>query len=379
MESLVPWFILKDMPGIGDITLKRLIALFGDAQNVLNANYDELTEKARLNIETAEAVCRAPRITDRIKRELELIDAASVKVVTLADAAYPSLLKEIADPPPLLYVKGKLDNLAFPLAIVGARKPTEYGVVTTRKLSRELTLKGFSIISGLAVGIDAEAHKGALDVQGTTFAVLGNGLSSVYPRENRQLAKQIIEFGGALISELHMKAPPDAFHFPKRNRIISGISMGTVVTEAASKSGSLITARLALEQNREVFAVPGSIQSSFSNGCHYLLKCGAKLVENDADIIEELGGSLTALLSECQTRLPAKEKNIAEILRNSIYPVPDLEKLYREINANPQHIDALCRKFQKPAATMLGMLMELELEDLVQKLPGDFYIKEDIS
>lgn len=379
MQGLIPWFILKNIPGIGNVAIKTLLEVFKNPQNVLTAGYDELLKVKGIGPEQAAAISGKHAVTDEIKRELDDIAAASVKVFTLTDAAYPSLLYEIPDPPPLLYVKGALANLLFPLAVVGSRKASNYGLTTTQKLCADLCGKGFSIVSGLALGIDTAAHMGALEANGITCAVLGNGLKSVYPCENIKLAREIVEKGGALISEQPMRMGPEAFNFPKRNRIISGLCMGTIVTEAAAKSGSLITARLALEQNREVFAVPGSIQSSYSTGCHYLLKSGAKLVENDGDIIEELGGSLAALLNECQTKLAVKPSNIAQLMQNSVYPAAEIEKLYNQIETSPKHIDVLCREFGKPAALMLGMLTELELEDLVQKLPGDYYIKEDIS
>lgn len=379
MQTLIPWFILKNIPGIGDLTFKRLLKVFHSPQNVLNADYEKLLRVKGITPEIADAVCAKHTVTDAIKRELDDIKAASVNIITLTDAAYPYLLQEIPDPPPLLYVRGSLDRLLFPLAVVGSRRASTYGLTATRKLCTDLCAKGLSIVSGLALGIDSAAHQGALEGGGATFAVLGNGLKSVYPRENLKLAHAIIENGGALISEQPMRMGPEAFNFPKRNRIISGLCMGTVVTEAASKSGSLITARLALEQNREVFAVPGSINSSQSSGCHFLLKSGAKLVESDSDIIEELGGSLAALLSEHQTKLPAPRKNFADMMQNSIYPLAELEQIYTGISADPKHIDTLCREFGKSASTMLGILTELELEDLVQKLPGDYYIKEDLA
>lgn len=379
MQTLIPWFILKNIPGIGDLTFKRLLKVFHSPQNVLSAPYDELLRIKGVTSATAKAVCGKHTVTDAIKRELDDIQAASVNIITFTDAAYPYLLQEIPDPPPFLYVKGSLERLLFPLAVVGSRKASAYGLTATRKLCADLCAKGLSIVSGLALGIDSAAHQGALESGGATFAVLGNGLQSVYPRENLKLARRIVENGGAVISELPMRMGPEAFNFPKRNRIISGLCMGTVVTEAAAKSGSLITARMALEQNREVFAVPGSIQSGQSVGCHYLLKNGAKLVESDGDIIEELGGSLAALLNKHQTELPPECKNLAQRLQNSIYPLAELERLYVGINADPKHIDTLCREFGKPAATMLGMLTELELESLVQKLPGDYYIKEDLA
>lgn len=379
MQTLIPWFILKNIPGIGNATFKRLLKAFKSPEGVLAAEHAQLIRVKGVTEATAAIICGKHAITDEIKREFDDIQAASVQVITLTDAAYPYLLQEIHDPPPFLYVKGSLDRLLFPLAVVGSRRASTYGLTATRKLCADLCAKGLAIVSGLALGIDSAAHHGALEGGGATFAVLGNGLKSVYPRENLKLSRQIIDNGGALLSEQPMRMGPEAFNFPKRNRIISGLCMGTVVTEAASKSGSLITARLALEQNREVFAVPGSIQSSQSSGCHYLLKSGAKLVESDGDIIEELGGSLAALLNKHQTKLPVQKKTIADLMQNSIYPLVELERVYDGIDANPKHIDALCREFDKPTAAMLGMLTELELEDLIQKLPGDYYIKEDIS
>ena len=379
MQTLIPWFILKSIPGIGDLTFKRLLQVFHNPQNILNADHEALLRIKGITPAIANAVCTKHKVSDTIKRELDDIQAASVKIITLTDAAYPYLLHEIPDPPPFLYVRGSLDRLLFPLAVVGSRRASAYGLTATRKLCVDLCAKGLSIVSGLALGIDSAAHQGALEGGGATFAVLGNGLKSVYPRENLKLAHEIIDNGGALISEQPMRMGPEAFNFPKRNRIISGLCMGTVVTEAAAKSGSLITARLALEQNREVFAVPGSINSSHSTGCHYLLKSGAKLVESDGDIIEELGGSLTALLNRHQTRIPAPQKDFAVLMQNSVYPLAELEKIYTGISADPKHIDALCREFKQPAAAMLGMLTELELEDLVQKLPGDYYVKEDLA
>lgn len=377
MQTLVPWFILKNIPGIGNVTLKSLIEVFKTPQNVLQADFESLMRVKGMGPKTARAICKKHNVSDVVKRELDYIEAASVKIVTLTDAAYPSLLYEIADPPLLLYVKGSLEHLLFPLAVVGSRKASNYGLTVTRKLCADLCAKGFSIVSGLALGIDSAAHAGALSTGGATFAVLGNGLGKVYPRANIKLAREIVENNGALISELPMRAEPDAFNFPKRNRIISGLCVGTVVTEAASKSGSLITARLALEQNREVFAVPGNIRSSFSSGCHYLLKSGAKLVETESDIIEELGGSLTALLNAKQTKLPDSGKSITQFAKSSVYPAQSLTKLYASLDANPRHIDVLCRELGCSISEMLGMLTELELEDLVQKLPGDYYIKED--
>lgn len=377
MERLIPWFILKNTTGIGDVVIKRLLHVFGSPEAVFTAGYERLLRIKGIGPELAKKLSGKLVVADAIKRELDLIQTASIQVITLTDAAYPYLLNEIPDPPCLLYVKGTLENLFLPIAVVGARKATAYGVDTTKKLCVDLCRKGFSIVSGLALGIDSAAHAGALAAQGITAAVLGCGLSRIYPAANKDMARKIVETGGAIISEQPMRMGPEAFNFPKRNRIISGLCMGTVVTEAASKSGSLITARYALEQNREVFAVPGNIQTSRSSGCHYLLKSGAKLVENDSDIIEELGGSIASMINQLESKLPANVKPVAEAMQGSRFNIQELEDLYNRLDMEPKHIDVLCREVNRPASVLLGMLTELELEDLVQKLPGDYYIKEE--
>ena len=284
-----PWFKLKAVPGLGNILFKRLIDRFGSAEGVLAASYHDLKTVKGMGNRVVERILQQNRrhtpaeIHDEIKR----IVSKGFKLVTLADSDYPSLLKQIPDPPPFFSYIGTLVPQTATIAIVGSRQATTYGLNTAQSLGHDLAKSGFQVISGMALGIDTAAHEGALKAQGQTLAVLGSGLANIYPRENRRLFHAIAD-NGAVISEFPIYAKPEARHFPMRNRIISGISTGTIVVEAAARSGSLITARLAAEYGREVFAVPGNIHSSNSTGTHALLKQGAKLVENQEDVMEEL-------------------------------------------------------------------------------------------
>jgi DNA processing protein len=274
--------------------------------------------------------------------------------VTFADDAYPRLLLEIADPPPLLYVKGRPALLDRPsLAVVGSRNATQQGRSNAEAFSKELSEGGFTIISGLAVGIDAAAHAGGLAASSSSIAVVGTGLDIVYPARNRDLAYRLAG-EGALVSEFALGTPALASNFPRRNRLISGLSRGCLVVEAALKSGSLITARFALEQGREVFAIPGSIHSPLSKGCHLLIKQGAKLVESGRDILEELG----ATVDDRGTTI-ATEDEVA----------PD-NPLLAALGFDPLDLDTLCRHSGLTPDTASAMLLTLELEGIVSRLPG---------
>jgi DNA processing protein len=277
---------------------------------------------------------------------------------------YPSLLRTIPDPPPYLYVSGKLLPRSHNIAVVGSRNPTAYGISAAKRLSENLAILGFTIVSGMARGIDSAAHEGALLGKGKTIAVLGSGLDKIYPPENRKLFDQISE-NGAVISEFSIHSPPEAHHFPIRNRIISGMSLGTVVVEAAKKSGSLITARLAAEQNREVFAVPGSIHSFKSCGTNSLIKQGAKLVEHAQDIIEELSPQIQENL-ECisdNDYLDDRMKMLPELN-------PDEQIIMNHLEPYPVHVDELVRKTSMAPGKVLSILLKFELEGIVEQLPG---------
>lgn len=362
------WLALKSVPGIGNLTYKRLIRKFGDPDSVFCAEFDELKLIKGIRKESVDFLLNRKIDFDPFKRELENAQKNNIKIVTFNCDDYPPLLREIPDPPPFLYVKGELGNLSSKIAIVGSRNASSYGLKNSFNISKELSNLNFTIVSGMARGIDTEAHKGALSANGKTIAVLGSGLLNIYPKENLKLFFEISE-NGAVISEYNLFMEPVPRNFPVRNRIISGISKGTVVVEAALKSGSLITARIAAEQNREVFAVPGNIMSHKSNGTHSLIKDGAKLVENINDILEELPftAEIRPLSSdkknEKNTDLENEELNIYNLL--DIYPV---------------HIDEIIRKSSVEPGKLASILFKLELSGLIkQETKNYFSICEDQS
>ena len=330
----------------------------------MEASYEDLVAIDGLTARLAETI-KGHRIPASIEDELNLILNNEVRVVTLNDSDYPPLLREIPDPPPFLYVSGTLGKTPRKIAVVGSRNATDYGLTTTKRLSWELASMGIVIVSGMAKGIDTAAHEGALMAKGGTIAVLGSGLGKIYPAENKHLYHRIVETG-AVISELPFYAKPDAHHFPMRNRIISGLSLGTVVVEATLRSGSLITARLAAEQNREVFAVPGSIHSFKSAGTHTLIKQGAKLVEHAKDILEEI--QLQAEVSPVAHENPVSE----EI--NLLDRMSSAERLvFDSIEHYPAHIDDIARKLGQAPGKLLGTLLQLELKGIVKQSAGNYF------
>ena len=360
MEQYRKWLALRQVSGIGNVLYKRLI----DALKTPDAVF-EAEEKALETIEgISEAVIKEIRSFDTfsaIDRELEQIEKQEVSLLTLNDSSYPPLLSAIYDPPPILYVKGNWDKArSYPIAVVGARKTTPYGKKATERLCHGLSEQGVTIVSGFARGIDGIAHRSALSGGGKTLAVLGCGIDIVYPPEHKRLFEEITE-QGAIFSEFSMGTPPVAHNFPKRNRIISGLSLGCVVVEATLKSGSLITARLALEQGREVFAVPGPIFSNSSAGPHQLIASGAKLVQNAADILDEI-------LPQLKPRIPVSE---------AVPPVLKGEEahLYQALSFEPKHIEILIQESEKSAASVSGLLLGLELKGIVRQMAGQYYVK----
>lgn len=294
--------------------------------------------------------------------ELKLIKKHNVEIVTIFDENYPKLLKEIYSPPIVLYVMGKiLKEDEFAIAIVGSRFASVYGITTAERLGYELASKGVVVVSGLARGIDTAGHKGALKAHGRTIAVLGNGLSTVYPPENKKFAKEIIDEGGAIVSEFPMKMPPLNRNFPVRNRIISGLSLAVVVVEAAKNSGALITADFALEQNREVFAVPGKVDSATSFGTNELIKDGAKLVQRADDILEELG-------LEIEKSRPG-DKNLKPNL------TPEESIIYENLSKEPKYLDDVAQDAKVSVGKTIEILLKLQLRKLVRELPGKNFIK----
>ncbi len=361
MNDIQAWFALKSVPGIGNHLFKRLIDRFQSPEHVFGASHDALLKIEGMTLRLVQRI-KTHVIPDKIEKELELVSQKSYRIVTMSDPQYPPLLQRIPDPPPFLYVYGTLPSTIKNIAVVGSRIATHYGISTTKKLCQDLVSLGFIIVSGMARGIDTAAHTGALNGQGQTVAVLGSGLEQIYPRENQGLFHRIAE-NGAVISEFSLYTEPDGHNFPIRNRIISGISLGTVIVEATKKSGSLITARLAAEQNREVFAIPGSIQSFKSIGTHQLLKQGAKLVEHAQDVIDELPHDIrTATASPPSATTKNKPPLSSEELG-----------VYEALEPYPLHIDALIRKTALNPGKISSILLGLELKGFVQQHPGKHF------
>jgi len=353
--DLEPWLRLTLIPGLGNSALRRLLTEFGSPDGVLAAGRSALDRY--VDAAAAAAITAGGNQEDAAKTLAWLADPAN-RILTLADADYPQQLLELPDPPPLLYVKGRHELLNRPaLAIVGSRNATAQGIVNAEEFARTLSDAGLTIISGLALGIDAAAHRGGLAGAASTIAVVGTGLDIIYPARNRDLAHDIAA-RGALVSEFPLGTPALGSNFPRRNRVISGLTRGCLVVEAALQSGSLITARLANEQGREVFALPGSIHSPLAKGCHRLIKQGAKLVDDANDILEEL-------------RLPT----IALAMSSGAGAPPDAqaEKLLEHLGFDPCDLDTLCARSGLGADTANAWLLQLELQGLVQTLPGGRY------
>jgi DNA processing protein len=363
---MLPWFALKSVPGIGNHLFKRLIDCFNSPENVFEASGKDLLEVEGITPRLVAAI-KHHKVRDSVKKDLDLVMKKGYKIVTMADTDYPSLLLQIPDPPPFLYVFGSLNGSSKNIAVVGSRNATEYGISTTRRLCKNLALLNMTIVSGMAIGIDSAAHQGALTAKGNTIAVLGSGLEIIYPAENRKLFHMIAE-NGAVISEFSLLTEPEPHNFPIRNRIISGISLGTVVVEATKRSGSLITARLAAEQNREVFAIPGSIHSFKSTGTHTLIKQGAKLVEHAQDIMEELSHVIDTPHEEGRMGSQAMEKLPRLSSEESI--------VFEALGAYPVHIDDLARKLSMKSGKLSSILLQLELKGIVHQSPGKIFFRQ---
>ncbi len=374
-EMLRDWMALHLVQGLGSVAYKNLIDFFGSPATVLEADLKGLSRVKGIRRDIKESLVNTDRakLYEESAKELEKCDEAGISIITLKNPGYPPLLANIHNPPPLLYVKGSLKDLnCRGLGIVGSRAATGYGKRIAGKMAEALTREGFTIISGLALGIDTEAHCGALQGGGKTIAVLGCGLDMLYPPENKRLHQQIIT-SGAIVSEYPLGTKPDGFRFPARNRIISGLSLGVVVVEAAQKSGSLITAKHALEQGREVFAVPGQVDSFKSTGTHSLLQQGAKLVQNISDITEEL--ELTGMISPKGTS--AGMTDAVNFNRTSQKdPLSDEEeKVFSHLDVYPINIDDIVRDTKLPTQKVNELLLMLELKGIVEALPGKKYLR----
>lgn len=360
MSSLDSWIALSLVPEVGNITFKRLLAVYENPEAIFNASLKDLSHIAGMSEKKAANI---KNFSDwaGVKKQVDHIRETGVTVITCKSREYPERLKQIDNAPNVLYVKGTLtDEDKFTIAIVGPRKPTYYGRAVAEKLSEELASSGFAVVSGMARGIDTVAHLSALKAGGRTIAVLGSGIDVPYPPENRGLMQKISE-AGYVVTEFPLGTKPLKENFPARNRLISGLSLGVLVVEAGRKSGSLITAECALEQNREVFAVPGNINSPNSSGANDLIKKGAKLVQGIDDIIEELAPALKGFINNrdrLKAELTSEEKQVCDIL-----------------TGEPVHIDTISRGLSMPSSKTLALLLGLELKGAARQTDGKrFYL-----
>lgn len=367
IESLL---ILNAISGLGNIRIKKLLDHFGSAEKILSLNSKELTGPGIVPRSAIEHIIQFDK-DDYLKKECGLIKKYRVRLIAYRDEEYPQALKEIPDCPVLLYVKGALtQENKLAVAIVGSRRASFYGISMAEKIALGLCELGITIVSGMARGIDTAAHRGALRAKGATIAVLGNGLAQVYPPENKKLFDEIVQ-EGAVVSEFAMETPPSAYNFPRRNRIISGLSLGVVVVEASQKSGALITSRFALEQGREVFAVPGKIDNPNARGVHNLIQKGAKLIGSIEDIIEELQPQLEHYLKENKKSVKQAPSVAAEPRDLS----DDETAIYKYVDDHAVHVDDLARHSGFSAPRALHILLRLEIKKLVRQLPGKLFVR----
>ena len=349
------WIALSDVPDIGPVTAKKLLAIYKKPEAVFKAPYKELANIRGIGPAKAKNI-KGYSEWGKIDTQLKKLDANGIKIVTFSNKDYPEMLKNIEDAPIVLYIKGTIQKEdRYAVAIVGSRKYSPYGKLAAEKLSSELSSMGFTIVSGMARGIDTLAHTAAINSGGRSIAVLGSGIDVPYPPENRGLMEKLAA-SGCVISEFPPGTPPERENFPKRNRLISGLSLGVLVVEATADSGSLITASCALEQGKEVFAVPGNINSANSKGTNDLIKKGAKLVQSAEDVIEELAPVLKGYIrtrEKANIELSVEEKRLCDI-----------------VTAEPKHVDMLSRESKMPAQKVLGILLSLELKGIAKQAEG---------
>lgn len=356
---------LSLVPGIGPGRIRTLMSYFGSARAALRASRSALECVPGIGAQIGAAIAEF-RSDDVVDQQFERADKVGAELITVWDDRYPELLRQIYDPPTFIWVRGDLREVdQRAIAIIGTRRATDYGRRIAHDFASELAGRGFTIVSGMAYGIDAAAHRGAMAAGGRTIAVLGSGVDRIYPAEHLNLANQIIEHG-ALISEFPLGAAPDAPNFPRRNRIVSGLTLGVLVVEAHEKGGALITARLAIEQNREVFAIPGSLYSAAGAGCNRLIQRGhAKLVLNVDDIISELG----VMTGESSSAPEDKSEIVSQL--------SDIESLlYNALDSTPVHIDTLCARINVEPSTALVYLLSLEFKGLVRQMAGKQFLRE---
>lgn len=357
------WIGLNMVPGLGKVLFYRLLDFFGSAENVFKAREKDLCRVEGIGPGIAGGILRFP-LSREVEKELAYVQNNNARVFISREEDYPENLKNIFDPPPVLYMQGTwLKSDVAAVAVVGTRSPSLYGRHVAEKISMELARRGVTVVSGMARGIDSFAHKGALEGGGRTVAVFGCGLNVIYPAENVKLRNRILK-QGALVSEYPMARKPDRGNFPARNRIISGLSLGTIVVEAGERSGALITTQFALEQGREVFAVPGNIDAPKSRGPNLLIKKGAKLVGSAEDVIEEIPPYVReAFLKEIKSGEKGEVKWTEEET-----------KILSALESGISHIDALIEQSRLPAGKVSALLLTLELNGVVKQLPGKMFV-----
>jgi len=375
-SDIEKWLRLIRAESVGPTTFAKLIKHFGSADRALGASVSELAKINGVGFKTAERIA-ASRGKFDVSAELELAEKLDIWIINIDDKRYPPALKQIYDPPPVLYIKGSLrreDNLA--ISIVGSRLCSLYGQEQSSRLAHFLSSAGFTICSGMARGIDSAAHQGALSAGGRTIAVQGCGLAGVFPPENKKLFELIAE-SGACISELPLGYEPLSENFPPRNRIIAGLSLGTIVVEAGLRSGALITARAALENNREVMAVPGKIDSPLSKGTHQLLKQGAKLIESVEDVMEGLG----YIGEQLEDHVSTAAEKASDRVETPLFDIKALKlsgpekTIYECLNKEPSHIEEIIADTDLEAGSVNAGLVSLRLKGLIKQLPGSLFVK----
>ncbi len=362
---------LRDMlrlmlaPGIGAVRVRRMIQAFGGPEAALNAGFEELRRVPGLNGPELEYMARKQWNDRAVEMQLERIGTSGAQAVFYWEENYPAYLSQIYDPPPMLFALGDLACMNRPcLAVVGTRTPSLYGRETARNLAGGIALAGYTVVSGLARGIDSEAHQAALDNGGVTVAVLGSGVDMIYPPENVGIVGRMLEQGSAVVSEYLMGTPPDSKNFPRRNRIISGLSRGVLVVEAGVRSGALITAEYALDQGRDVFAVPGDVARGLSHGTNRLIQQGARLVQSVDDILEELGdSSLAARSIGIQPGLPGLGPGLSQEER----------RVFDCLDHQPVHVDEISGRSGLEVPQLLGLLLQLQMKRLVREHPGKLF------
>jgi len=362
MSDLRYWLALSFLSDIGPVLSRRLLSVFGSPENIFRASIGELKNVEDIGENRAKGIISFKQ-WDIVEKEIKNAEKDDIKILTLEDKSYPQGLRRLPDTPLVIYVKGEVKgDDKYAIAVVGSRTPTVYGVQVAEKVSHKLASYGLTVVSGMARGIDSVSHRGALRAGGRTIAVLGSGIDVPYPSENKGLMNAISS-RGAVISEFPMATRPNKENFPKRNRLISALSLGVVVVEATQDSGSLITVSYALEQGKEVFAVPGNVTSETSKGTNSLIKKGAKLIEDADEIIDELRHQLKGILREDKLR----EKSIPAMNDNE-------KRLYNALGREPKHIDVITRELNISTQEALSILLSLELKGVVRQVSGKNFI-----